>query len=158
MRIGHGYDSHVFSGDGSLVLGGVVFGDCPALKAHSDGDALAHAVIDAILGAAALGDVGSLFPDTDPRFAGADSMELLRSAASKVFAAGYSLGNLDVTVVCERPRLRGRVPAIRERLAAALSSDVSRVSVKGKTNEGMDAVGEGRGIAVHAVALLEETR
>ena len=157
MRAGHGYDSHVFSGDGSLVLGGVVFGDCPALKAHSDGDALAHAAIDAILGAAALGDIGSRFPDTDPRWRGADSMELLEKAASEVFAAGYSLASLDVTVVCERPKIRGAADAIRARLAAALRTDASRISVKGKTNEGMDAVGEGRGIAVHAVAALDET-
>ena len=155
MRIGHGYDSHVFAGDGTLVLGGVAFPGHPALKAHSDGDAVAHAVIDAILGAAALGDVGALFPDSDPRWRGADSMELLRLAAAEVRAAGFAVGNIDVTVVCERPKIREAVPEMRARIAAALGADVAAVSVKGKTNEGMDAVGEGRGVVVHAVALLE---
>lgn len=156
MRIGFGYDSHVFTDAAKpLVLGGVLIPDSPGLKAHSDGDVLIHAVIDALFGAAALGDIGSHFPDTDERWKGADSARLLESAIAEVRAAGYGVGNLDVTVICERPRLRPHVEAIRARLARILGVDVAQVSVKGKTNEKMDDVGAGKGIVVHAVVLLE---
>lgn len=156
MRIGFGYDSHVFTDAAKpLVLGGVLIPDSPGLKAHSDGDVLIHAVIDALFGAAALGDIGSHFPDTDERWKGADSARLLESAIAEVRAAGYGVGNLDVTVICERPRLRPHVEAIRTRLARILGVDVAQVSVKGKTNEKMDDVGAGKGIVVHAAVLLE---
>lgn len=156
MRIGFGYDSHVFTDAAKpLVLGGVLIPDSPGLKAHSDGDVLIHAVIDALFGAAALGDIGSHFPDTDERWKGADSARLLESAIAEVRAAGYGVGNLDVTVICERPRLRPHVEAIRARLARILGVDVAQVSVKGKTNEKMDDVGAGKGIVVHAAVLLE---
>ena len=156
MRIGFGYDSHVFTDAAKpLVLGGVLIPDSPGLKAHSDGDVLIHAVIDALFGAAALGDIGSHFPDTDAAWKGADSALLLETAMAEVRAAGHQLGNLDVTVICERPRLRPHVEAIRARLAQILGVDVAQVSVKGKTNEKMDDVGAGKGIVVHAAVLLE---
>lgn len=156
MRIGYGYDSHRFEEGRRLVLGGVEFPGETGLKGHSDADVLLHAVIDALLGAAALGDIGSHFPDTDEKWRGADSAELLRSVVAEIRAAGFALGNLDATVICERPKLRPFVDRIRTRLGELLGVDVGRISVKGKTNEGMDAVGEGQGIAVHCVALLEE--
>ena len=156
MRIGFGYDSHVFTDAAKpLVLGGVLIPDSPGLKAHSDGDVLIHAVIDALFGAAALGDIGSHFPDTDAAWKGADSALLLETAMAEVRAAGHQLGNLDVTVICERPRLRPHVEAIRARLARILGVDVAQVSVKGKTNEKMDDVGAGKGIVVYATVLLE---
>ena len=156
MRIGFGYDSHVFTDAAKpLVLGGVLIPDSPGLKAHSDGDVLIHAVIDALFGAAALGDIGSHFPDTDAAWKGADSALLLETAMAEVRAAGHQLGNLDVTIICERPRLRPHVEAIRARLARILGIDVAQVSVKGKTNEKMDDVGAGKGIVVHAAVLLE---
>ena len=155
MRIGFGYDSHVFTDAVKpLVLGGVVIPDAPGLAAHSDGDVLIHAVIDALYGAAALGDIGSRFPDTDARWRDADSAALLTTAFDDVRAQGYALGNLDVTVICERPRLRPHVEAIRARLASILGAEISRISIKGKTNEKMDDVGAGKGIVVHAVVLL----
>ena len=128
--------------------------DCDGLKAHSDGDVLIHAVIDAILGAAALGDIGSHFPDTDDRWKGADSAELLRRVIYEVRAAGYKVENVDATVICERPRLRPFVDLIRASLAELMGVGIGRVSVKGKTNEKMDDVGAGKGIVVHAAALL----
>jgi 2-C-methyl-D-erythritol 2,4-cyclodiphosphate synthase len=138
------------------MLGGVNIPGADGLKGHSDADVLIHAVIDALLGAAALGDIGSHFPDTDPKWSGADSALLLEQVVEEVSAAGYVVGNVDATVICERPRLRPHVDAIRARLAELLSVDVSRVSMKGKTNEKMDDVGAGLGIEVHCVALLEE--
>jgi 2-C-methyl-D-erythritol 2,4-cyclodiphosphate synthase len=139
------------------MLGGVRIPDATGLKGHSDADVLIHAVIDALLGAAAIGDIGSHFPDTDPKWKGADSTKLLEQVIGEVAAAGYAVGNVDATVICERPRLRPHVDAIRARLADLLHIDISRVSVKGKTNEKMDDVGAGIGIEVHCVALLEET-
>jgi 2-C-methyl-D-erythritol 2,4-cyclodiphosphate synthase len=154
MRVGFGYDSHVFEAGKPLVLGGVLVPDCDGLKAHSDGDVLIHAVIDALFGAAAMGDIGSHFPDTDERWKGADSAELLRRAAYEIRGAGYRIENVDVTVVCERPKIRPLVDMVRASLAEAMGVGVGRVSVKGKTNERMDDVGAGKGIVVHAVALL----
>ncbi len=156
MRIGFGYDSHVFDEARPLKLGGVLIPDAPGLKGHSDADALIHAVIDAIYGAAALGDIGSHFPDTDPKWKGADSAELLRAAVADVHAAGFAVGNVDATVICERPKLRPHVESIRTRLAELMDVPVASVSVKGKTNEKMDDVGAGKGIVVHCVALLVE--
>jgi 2-C-methyl-D-erythritol 2,4-cyclodiphosphate synthase len=153
-RVGFGYDSHTFGSDGPLKLAGVVIPHERGLAGHSDGDALAHAVTDALLGAAALGDIGQLFPDTDPAWRGADSLRLLADVRARVSRAGFTVVNVDATVVLERPRLAPHVAAMRERLAAVLGLAVSAVSVKAKTNEGMDAVGRGEGIAVFAVALL----
>jgi 2-C-methyl-D-erythritol 2,4-cyclodiphosphate synthase len=165
MRVGFGYDSHRFeecvpqSPDGAAgqKLGGVAIPGCPKLKGHSDADVLIHAVIDAVLGAAAMGDIGARFPDDDLRWKGADSAMLLADVVREIADAGYAVGNVDATVICERPKLRPHADAIRSRLAELLRVPVGSVSVKGKTNEGMDATGEGRGIAVHAVALVEAT-
>ena len=154
IRIGLGYDSHRFEAGRRLVLGGVEFPAETSLAGHSDADVLIHAVIDAILGAAALGDIGSHFPDTDARWRGADSALLLATVVAEAKAAGWTVGNVDATVICERPKLRPHVDAIRARLAEELGVPVSSVSVKAKTNEGMDAVGAGKGIAVHCVVLL----
>ena len=155
MRIGFGYDSHRFAEGRRLVLGGVEFPGERGLDGHSDADALLHAVIDALLGAAALGDIGSHFPDDDPTWKGADSARLLEAVVAEVAAAGYRIANLDATVVCERPKLRPKIDAIRARIAALLGLDVSAVSVKGKTNERMDDTGAGVGLAANAVVLLE---
>ena len=158
MRIGYGYDSHRFETGRRLVLGGVEFAGETGLKGHSDADVLIHAVIDALLGAAALGDIGGHFPDTDERWCGADSAELLAEVMREVASHGYRLGNLDVTVICERPKLRPKVEEIRRRLAEIMSAEVGQISVKGKTNEKMDDIGAGLGIEAHAVCLLEEAR
>jgi 2-C-methyl-D-erythritol 2,4-cyclodiphosphate synthase len=154
LRVGQGYDSHVFGADRPLKLAGVVIPHDRGLTGHSDGDAVAHAVTDALLGATALGDIGQLFPDTDPAWRGADSLRLLADVRERVTRAGFAIVNVDCTVVAERPRLAPYIPAMRERLAAALGLPVASVSVKAKTNEGMDAVGRGDGIQVFAIAAL----
>ncbi len=155
MRIGFGYDSHRFAEGRPLVLGGVEIPGSPGLAGHSDADVLLHALIDALLGAAALGDIGSHFPDTDPKWKGADSARLLESVVGEVSSAGYRVCNVDATVICEKPKLLPHMPAIRARIAELLRVDVSQVSAKGKTNEGMDSTGRGEGIAVHCAALLD---
>ena len=159
MRVGFGYDSHHFGEGRRLILGGVEIPYEKGLLGHSDADALIHAIIDALFGAAALGDIGSHFPDTDEKWRGADSARLLESAVGEVRAAGWELVNVDATVICERPKLLPHIPAIRARLAEILfpgeADGVSRISVKGKTNEKMDDVGAGAGIEVHAVSLLK---
>ena len=155
MRVGFGYDSHVFEEGRPLMLGGVLIPDAPGLKGHSDADALIHSIVDAFYGAAALGDIGSHFPDTDPKWKDADSIGLLAAVAKEIRAAGHRIGNVDATVVCERPKVGPCVELIRERLADAMNVGKGRISVKGKTNEKMDDVGAGVGIEVHAVALLE---
>ena len=154
MRIGCGYDSHRFEEGRRLVLGGVEFPGETGLRGHSDADVLIHAIIDALLGAAALGDIGSHFPDTDEKWKGADSAKLLEAVVAEVAAAGYRVGNIDATVICERPKLRPKVDAIRTRLSHLLNISTSQISIKGKTNEGLDDIGAGCGIAVHAVCLL----
>ena len=158
MRIGFGYDSHVFEKGKPLVLGGVLIPGSDGLKAHSDGDVLIHAVIDALFGAAALGDIGSQFPDPDEKWRGADSTELLRAAVYEVRGAGYAIENIDATVICESPKLRPFVEMIRSTLAGVMNVGIGRISVKGKSNEKMDDVGAGKGIVVHAVALLCESK
>lgn len=158
MRIGYGYDSHRFLEGRTLVLGGVVFPNETGLKGHSDADVLLHAVIDALLGAAALGDIGSHFPDTDPTWKDADSAKLLASVVEEVRAAGYVISNVDATVICEQPKIGPKVEAIKARLSHLLTLSPSQLSIKGKTNEKMDDVGAGLGIEVHAVVLLEENR
>jgi 2-C-methyl-D-erythritol 4-phosphate cytidylyltransferase/2-C-methyl-D-erythritol 2,4-cyclodiphosphate synthase len=154
IRIGNGYDLHVLVAGRPLILGGVSIPFDKGLQGHSDADAVCHAVTDAILGAAAAGDIGRHFPDTDPAWKDANSMALLARAAGIVREAGYRIGNVDVTVMAQRPKLLPHVPAMRDNLARALNVDVSQVSIKGKTNEGVDAVGRGEAIAAHAVALL----
>ena len=156
MRIGLGYDSHRFEEGRRLVLGGVELPGETGLKGHSDADVLVHAVIDALLGAAALGDIGSHFPDTDEKWKGADSIALLEAVSKEVRGAGYRIANVDATVVCERPKIRPVADLMRRRLADAMGVGFGRVSVKGKTNEGLDDVGAGLGVAVHAACLLEE--
>ena len=155
MRVGTGYDSHRFDDDCELVLGGVRIPNHPGLSGHSDGDAVAHAVIDAVLGAAAAGDVGSHFPPGDARWKGADSIELLTLATHAVRVAGWRVVNVDVTVVSETPKIRPYAAEMCQRLADAMGIAADRVSVKGKTNEGMGWIGAKEGLAVHAVALVE---
>ncbi len=157
MRIGQGYDVHAFEEGRRLVLGGVTFAGEPGLAGHSDGDALTHAVIDALLGAAALGDIGTHFPSSDERWRGADSIEMLRAVAKMVAAAGFSVSNVDVTVIATRPRIGPHSGEIRARLAEALNLDFGHVSLKATTTDGLGALGRGEGIGVMAVALLEET-
>jgi 2-C-methyl-D-erythritol 2,4-cyclodiphosphate synthase len=154
QRFGIGYDSHVFVEGRPLVLGGVEIDHPQGLKGHSDGDAVCHAVIDALLGAAAMGDIGTHFSDTDDRWRGADSLKLLQDVRRRLTAASYSIVNVDVTVLLEYPKLRPHVDAMRQRLAAALGVATSAVSVKAKTNEKVDAVGRGEGVQVVAGASL----
>ena len=156
MRIGFGYDSHRFEEGRKLVLGGVEFPGETGLKGHSDADVLIHAIIDALLGAAALGDIGSHFPDTDLKWKDADSAKLLEAVVVEVLGAGFVIRNVDATVICERPKLRPKIDEIRRSLSELLSIPVGSISVKGKTNEKMDDVGAGIGIEVHAACLLEE--
>ena len=155
IRVGNGYDLHRLVAGRPLILGGVTVPFELGLTGHSDADVVCHAATDAVLGAAALGDIGRHFPDTDPQWKGADSLKLLAHAASLVRAAGWAIGNLDVVVIAERPKLLPFVPQIRENLAAALQCNVEQVSMKGKTNEGVDATGAGQAIAAHAVALIQ---
>jgi 2-C-methyl-D-erythritol 4-phosphate cytidylyltransferase/2-C-methyl-D-erythritol 2,4-cyclodiphosphate synthase len=155
MRIGIGYDSHRFADGRRLVVGGLHVPDVAGLAGHSDGDAVCHAVTDAVLGAAGLGDVGGLFPDTDPAWKDADSLALLRDAFARVQAAGWRLGNLDLVVICHRPKIGRLADAMRASLAGALASTPDRISVKGKTPEGTSAMEDA--MIVHAVALLERS-
>jgi 2-C-methyl-D-erythritol 2,4-cyclodiphosphate synthase len=154
MRIGFGYDSHRFDPARPLVLGGVEIPDHPGLAGHSDGDAVAHAVVDALLGAAAAGDIGRHFPPGEPEWKDADSMDLLARAVAVVDGLGYRISNVDVTVICERPKISPHSDSMRRRLGKVLGLSTNAVSVKGKTNEGMGWIGSGEGMAVHAVALL----
>ena len=156
LRIGIGFDSHRLIEGRPLILGGELVPHSAGLKGHSDGDALCHAITDALLGAAALGDIGRHFPDTDPQYRGANSLDLLARAVGIVREAGYAVENVDAAVIAERPPLAPHADRIRRRLAAALGVEVGAVSVKGKTNEGMGEVGRGEAIVVHAVALLRK--
>ena len=154
IRVGTGYDSHRFDPGRPLLLGGVHFPDSPGLKGFSDGDAVAHAVIDALLGAACMGDIGTHFPPGDEVWRGADSMDLLSRAVGMLREAGWAVGNVDVTVICERPRIAPRAGEMRTRLAERMGVEADAVSVKGKSNEGLGWIGRGEGIAVQAVAML----
>jgi 2-C-methyl-D-erythritol 2,4-cyclodiphosphate synthase len=158
MRIGNGYDLHRLVQGRPLVLGGVTIPFDKGLLGHSDADVICHAVTDAILGAAGAGDIGRHFPDSDAAWKDANSLDLLRRAAAIVAAAGYAVINVDVVVVAERPKLAPHVDVIRARVAGAIGCDPLQVSVKGKTNEGVDSVGGGEAIAAHAVALLIKSR
>lgn len=157
MRIGHGYDVHRIVPDRKLILCGVeIPWDGRGLLGHSDADVAAHALMDAILGAAALGDIGQLFPDTDPRYEGADSMHLLQEVCRRAAGAGYRLGNCDITILAQKPKLMPHIPAMRARLARVMGTEPGRVSVKATTEEGLGFTGAQEGIAAHAVVLLEE--
>ena len=155
MRIGHGYDVHRLVEGRSLILGGVRIPFEKGLDGHSDADVLTHAVMDALLGAAAMGDIGKLFPDTDDRYLGADSIALLREVDRRLTEAGYRLGNLDVTVIAQRPKLAPYINQMRQNLAAALRTELQNVSFKATTEEHLGFTGSGEGIAAHAVCLLE---
>ena len=154
MRVGIGYDSHPFAAGRKLILGGVEIPHAKGLSGHSDADAVAHAVTDAILGAAGLGDIGRMFPSDDSRWKGANSIDLLHKAFLKVVEAGFHFVHTDVTVIMEQPKLAPHLDAMKQRLAQALLTDSAHVSVKAKTNEGMGWIGRGEGIAVFAVATL----
>ena len=154
MRIGHGYDVHRLVEGRKLILGGVEINYEKGLLGHSDADVLTHALMDALLGAAALGDIGKLFPDNDDRFLGADSIALLREVCRVLREHGYDIGNVDCTVIAQRPKLSPHIPLMRERLAAAMGVGTDCVSVKATTEEGLGFSGEGLGIAAHAVALI----
>ncbi|MDE6282268.1 MAG: 2-C-methyl-D-erythritol 2,4-cyclodiphosphate synthase [Oscillospiraceae bacterium] len=156
MRIGHGYDVHRLVEGRKLILGGVDIPFEKGLLGHSDADVLTHAIMDALLGAAALGDIGKLFPDNDPAYEGADSLALLRRVAEVLDENGYTVGNVDATVLAQRPRLAPHIPLMREKIAAAMGVDPGRISVKATTEEGLGFTGTGEGMAAHAVALIEE--
>ena len=155
MRIGHGYDVHRLVPGRALILGGVDIPYEKGLDGHSDADVLLHAVMDALLGAAALGDIGMLFPDNDERYLGADSIMLLREVKARL--ARYAISNIDATVIAQKPKLAPFIDDMRRNIAGALGLDLSRVSVKATTEEHLGFTGSGEGIAAHAVCLLEET-
>ena len=155
MRIGHGYDVHRLVTGRKLILGGVEIPYEKGLDGHSDADVLVHAVMDALLGAAALGDIGKLFPDTDPAFAGIDSLLLLDRVWAAVEAKGYRISNVDMTILAQAPKLSPHIPAMRERLAKRLGLEPDQVNVKATTEEHLGFTGRGEGIAAHAVCLLE---
>ena len=155
MRIGHGYDVHRLVAGRDLILGGVKIPYHLGLDGHSDADVLLHAVMDALLGAAALRDIGYHFPDTDPAYKGADSMELLKIVGQKLADTGYRVGNIDVTMIAQRPKLKDYIPAMAENIARALDIPADRVNVKATTEEGLGFTGSGEGLRCHAVCLLE---
>lgn len=154
MRIGYGYDVHRFAQERELILGGVKIPFRPGLLGHSDADVLLHAVSDALLGAAALGDIGTLFPDTDKAYEGADSLELLKQVVERLTGAGYRIGNIDATVMAQQPRLRPYITAMRENIAGACGISPDQVSVKATTEEGLGFTGRMEGMAASAVCLI----
>ena len=157
MRIGHGYDVHKLVPGRKLILGGVDIPHTVGLLGHSDADVLTHALMDALLGAAAMGDIGHLFPDNDPKYKGADSIQLLREVTNRLHAEGWKLGNADITVLAQAPKLAPHISEMREHLADAMQCDVRQVSVKATTEEGLGFTGAKEGIAAHAVVLIEQT-
>lgn len=156
MRIGHGYDVHALVPGRKLILGGVEIPYELGLDGHSDADVLLHAVMDALLGAAGLGDIGLHFPDTDMRYKGADSRKLLECVGEKIKEAGYKVGNIDVTMIAQRPKLKDFIPQMEANIALAVGIAASRVNVKATTEERLGFTGTGEGMACHAVCLLEE--
>ena len=156
MRIGHGYDVHRLVEGRDLILGGVKIPYEKGLLGHSDADVLLHAVSDALLGAAGLGDIGRHFPDTDPQYKGADSLELLRQVFRKISEKGYRVGNIDVTMIAQRPKLKDYIPQMQANIAAAVGTTPDRVNVKATTEEKLGFTGTGEGMSCHAVCLLEE--
>ena len=155
MRVGHGYDVHRLVEGRKLILGGVEIPWEKGLLGHSDADVLLHALMDAMLGAAALGDIGRHFPDSDERYAGADSLRLLKEVSRLLSDAGYRLVNADCTILAQRPKLMPHIPGMRANIARALGADVDAISVKATTEEGLGFTGDGSGIAAHAVVLIE---
>ena len=158
MRIGIGFDIHRLTEGDGIILGGVKLASDKEIVGHSDGDALCHAIIDALLGAAGLGDIGGYFPDTDPKFKGASSIGLLKQVAEEVVSAGFGIGNVDAVVVAQGPRISKYKKEIEKTIADALGVETGRVSVKGKTAEGLGPIGAGEAISAQAVALLEENK
>lgn len=158
MRIGHGYDVHRLVEGRDLILGGVKIDYEKGLLGHSDADVLLHAVSDALLGAAGLGDIGRHFPDTDPKYKGADSFELLREVYRKISEKGFRVGNIDVTMIAQKPKLKDFIPQMQANIAAAVGVTPDRVNVKATTEEKLGFTGSGEGMACHAVCLLEETK
>ena len=156
MRIGHGYDVHKLVEGRDLILGGVKIDHSLGLLGHSDADVLLHAVSDALLGAAGLGDIGKHFPDTDPQYKGADSLKLLEIVAQRVKEAGYRVSNIDVTMIAQKPKLRPHIEQMEANIASAVGIDVSRINVKATTEEKLGFTGTEQGMACHAVCLLEE--
>ena len=156
MRIGHGYDVHKLVEGRDLILGGVKIEHTLGLLGHSDADVLLHAVSDALLGAAGLGDIGKHFPDTDPQYKGADSLKLLEIVAQRVKEAGYRVSNIDVTMIAQKPKLRPHIEKMEANIASAVGIDVSRVNVKATTEERLGFTGSEEGMSCHAVCLLEE--
>jgi len=154
FRIGQGYDCHALVEGRKLIIGGVDIPHHVGLLGHSDADVLLHAITDSILGAAALGDIGKHFPDTDPEFKGADSRKLLRAAAQRVVATGYSIGNIDCTIIAQRPKMAPHIMSMRANIAEDLGVDISQVNVKAKTNEKLGYLGREEGIAAESIALL----
>ena len=155
MRIGHGYDVHRLVEGRDLILGGVKIPYALGLDGHSDADVLLHAVSDALLGAAGLGDIGRHFPDTDPAYKGADSLKLLETVGQKIRLAGYGVGNIDVTMIAQKPKLKDYIPAMQENIARVLGISPDRVNVKATTEEHLGFTGDGSGMSCHAVCLLE---
>ena len=158
IRVGHGYDVHKLVLDRRLILGGVEIPYERGLLGHSDADVLTHAVMDALLGAAALGDIGRHFPDTDPAYAGADSLKLLEHVTALLKKEGWRVENVDATILAQRPKLAGYIPQMRERLAAGMGITLEQVNVKATTEEGLGFTGSGEGMAAHAVCLLEKEK
>ena len=156
MRIGHGYDVHRLVEGRDLIIGGVKIEHTMGLLGHSDADVMLHAVSDALLGAAGLRDIGYHFPDTDPKYKGADSRVLLREVREKVVAAGYRISNVDVTMIAQKPKLKPHIPQMMENIASDLGIDISRVNVKATTEEKLGFTGEELGMSCHAVSLLEQ--
>ncbi|MTV39937.1 2-C-methyl-D-erythritol 2,4-cyclodiphosphate synthase [Duganella radicis] len=154
FRIGQGYDCHALVEGRKLIIGGVDIPHHVGLLGHSDADVLLHAITDSILGAAALGDIGKHFPDTDPEFKGADSRKLLREAAKRVVATGYSIGNVDCTIIAQRPKMAPHIMTMRANIAEDLGVDISQVNVKAKTNEKLGYLGREEGIAAESIAML----
>ena len=156
MRIGHGYDVHKLVEGRRLIMGGVEIPYEKGLLGHSDADVLLHAISDALLGAAALGDIGKLFPDTDPQFKGADSLLLMKEVYRNIKEMGCKVVNVDATIIAQRPKMRGYIDSMRENIAKVLECDISDINVKATTEEGMGFTGEGMGISAHAVCLIDK--
>lgn len=156
MRIGHGYDVHRLVEGRDLILGGVKIEYEKGLLGHSDADVLLHAVSDSLLGAAALGDIGGMFPDNDPKYLGADSLVLLKEVYERLKASGYRVVNIDATIIAQKPKMKPYIPEMRKQLAAALSTDIDNISVKATTEENMGFTGSGDGISAHCVCLIDK--